>query len=324
MRGQGCIKFVIPFLLAVMGGIPCVYGETLNRVVAIVNNQVITLHELNKKMKEVTGYTPDEIRSRNEQVFLDTREKILELMIDEKITDEKIRELKIEVGQKQVDDAVEMIKKENGWTQEDLLAVLKKEGMTYERYVAKIKKDLERMRLINSEVKSKIIITEERIKRYYEEHKDKFAGETKVHLAGIFLVRKEPQREEEIQELTRKGEELLRKLKAGEDFAALARQFSDGPGADEGGDLGTFSTKQLEPDLRKTVQSLPVGGFSGLIVRPNGIQIIKVLSSEGGDGRSLEEVKDAIYSALYQEEVNRRYVEWIRQLREKSYTKIIF
>jgi peptidyl-prolyl cis-trans isomerase SurA len=299
-------------------------SEPLNRVVAIVNNEVITLHELNKKIKEMTGLTPEDIKARSEEVFLETRRQVLDLLIDERITQEKIKELNIKVSQRQVEEAVERIKRENQVTHEDLLSKLKMDGLTYEKYLEKVRKDLERMQLINSEVRSKIIISEDKVKQYYEEHKAEFSAEEKVHLAGIFIARKAPKKEEGADELFKHGEEILAKLRKGADFAELAKKFSEGPGADEGGDLGVFDTAQLEPELRKILEGMKVGGYSDLIVRPNGIQIIKLIKREGGKRKPLEEVREAVYSILYQGEVNERYMSWIRQLRERSYTKITF
>jgi peptidyl-prolyl cis-trans isomerase SurA len=298
-------------------------AEPLNRIVAVVNNEVITLHELNTRIKEMTGMTPVELKDRNEKVFLDARQQIIELMIDEKIAEAKIKELGIKVSQKQLDEAIERMKSENRWTQEDLVAALQKEGISYEKLREKVKKDLERMHLINSEVKSKIIITDDRIRKYYEEHKAQYVGDAKVHLAGIFLLRKGSAQEEN-EELLRKGEEILNLLKKGEDFAGLAKIHSDGPGAGEGGELGSFRISQLEPDLQSLLRDMPVGGNSGLIERRNGIQIIKLLEKEGGEGKGLGEVKDAIFSAIYREEVDKRYMSWIKELRERSYTQIIF
>jgi peptidyl-prolyl cis-trans isomerase SurA len=313
---------LVGFLLAT-GSAPVFAAEPLNRIVAFVNNEIITLHELNTKIKEMTGMTPVQLKSRGEATFQDARQQILELMIDQKITEAKIKELGIKVTQKQVDEAVERIKSDNRWTQEDLLAGLKKEGVTPEKFMERVKKDLERIHLINSEVKSKIIITDERIRKYYEEHKAKYAGDVKLHLAGIVLLRKNSGAEEN-ERLLERGEEILQLLKRGEDFAELAKRYSEGPGANEGGDLGSFRISQLEPELQKILNDMPIGGNSGLIERRNGIQIVKLLKREGGEGRNLEDVKGSIYSAIYQEEVNDRYMTWIKELRERSYTKIIF
>ena len=137
-----------------------VFAEICNRVVAIVNNEMITLHELNAKIKELTGLDPADLRKRDEKIYFETRQKILDLLIDKKIAGEKIRELGIKVTEKEVDAAIERIKKENYLTHEDLLMSLAKQGISHELYRESIKNEFERTQLIHIEVKSKIIITE--------------------------------------------------------------------------------------------------------------------------------------------------------------------
>jgi peptidyl-prolyl cis-trans isomerase SurA len=320
-RSIGIILFIALFAVA---GLQPSNGETLNRVVAIVNDDIITLHELNKKIKELTGMAPVDLRGHNEDQFFETRRQVLELLIDEKITKAKIQEMGIKVDEKEIDDAIEKLKRDNKWTQEDLLARLKNEGISLEKYKENMKTELERIQLINYEVRSRIIIREEMMTQYYEENKKKFNAELKVHLASIFLSRQDPDDEKDLLETKKKGEDILEKLKAGENFQALARQYSQGPGAKDGGYLGVFKIDELDPGLRKILEVIPEGGFSDLIIRPNGIQIIMVVRKEGGKVRSFEDVKDAIYGILYQEEINKRYMAWIKELREQSYTKIIF
>ncbi len=189
---------------------------------------------------------------------------------------------------------------------------------------ASVEENLERVELINYEVKSKIIIREEAIQQYYDKHMEEFSSEGSVHLASIFLVAKEPGNEQEKEELVKRGKYILDELRKGKDFGALASEYSEGPMASEGGDLGIFKTNQLEPEIRQILQGLPTGGFSRLIVRPNGLQIIKIVDRQGGKRKALNEVRDAIYDLLYQAEVNKAYNTWIKTLRENSYTKIIF
>ena len=303
---------------------PVLAAEICNRVVAVVNSDVITLYELNNRMKELTGVTPEELMQKSEAMYRDARQRILELLIDEKIAQAKIKELKIQVSEKQVDNYVERLKRDNQWTQEDLVAGLEKEGLSYEKYREKIKRDIERAQLIEYEVRSKIIIRDEAIQKYYEEQKGTFGVAEKVQLAGIFLMRKNLKSEEEMRELYKKAQEISAKLKAGADFTQMARSYSEGPGANEGGDLGQFTVDHLEPGLKSVVEALPEGGISDPLVRPNGIQIIKVTKKQTGKIRSLEEMKDAIYGILYQEEVNRRYQNWIKELRENAYTRVVF
>jgi peptidyl-prolyl cis-trans isomerase SurA len=315
----------LSFILLLMGLWlePLFAAEVCNRVVAVVNNEVITLYELNSRIKEMTGEAPEELMQKNQAMFRDAQQKILALLIDEKIAQAKIKELKIRVTEKQVDNYLEKLKRDNQWTQEDLVAGLQKEGLSYEKYRERVKRDIERAQLLEYEVRSKIIIRDEAIQKYYEEHKGTFGAAEKVQLAGIFLMRKNLKSEEEMRELYRKAQDISAKLKAGADFSQMAATYSEGPGAKQGGDLGQFTVDHLEAGLKSVVEALPEGGTSDPLVRPNGIQIIKVVKKQTGKIRSLEEMKEAIYGILYQEEVNRRYQNWIKELRDSTYTQII-
>ena len=313
------------FLILLMGLWlePLFAAEVCNRVVAVVNNDVITLYELNIRIKEMTGSAPEELMQKNETMFRDAQRKILELLIDEKIAQAKIKELGIKVADRQVDNFLEKVKRDNQWTQEDLVAGLEKEGLSYEKYRERVRRDIERAQLIEYEVRSKIIIRDEVIQKYYEDHRGTFGVAEKVQLAGIFLMRKNMKSEEEMRELYKKAQDISAKLKAGADFSQMAANFSEGPGANQGGDLGQFTVDHLEAGLKSVVEALPEGGISDPLVRPNGIQIIKVVKKQTGKIRSLEEMREAIYGILYQEEVNRRYQAWIKELRDSAYTRVM-
>jgi peptidyl-prolyl cis-trans isomerase SurA len=299
-------------------------AEIANRVVAFVNDDIITLHELNKEIKKKTGLSPEDLKRQDEKAYFETGRKVLSNMIDEKISRDKIKELKISVPDSEVDAAVKRIEQDNRITHEEMLETLKKEGLTYESYRENIRNQIERMQLINYEVKSKIIIREESILEYYNQHRAEFETEEKVRLAAIFLIKKDPSDQTERGPLEGKGKEILSRLKDGEVFGELARQFSQGPGAKEGGDLGYFKTSQLDPDVSKIVNDMSPGDVSDLITTPSGIKIIKLLEKQQKGVKTLEEARDAIYGDLYLEEVNKQYASWIKELRKNAYTKITF
>jgi peptidyl-prolyl cis-trans isomerase SurA len=299
-------------------------GEICNRVVAIVNDEVITLYELNGKMKEVTGQEPDLMRRQNEERYLEARRKILDLLIDEKISQEKAVELGIDVDPQEIDAAVERMKRKNGFTHEDLLEGLRKRGINYDKFRANLKKEIQMMKLIGYEVKSKIVIREKEIEEYYNQHKDQFRVKERVRLASIFLTPEDPNDSGQIRALQSKAEEIVSVLRKGEDFGEMAKRVSQGPGAQDGGDLGFFELAQLDPELTKTIGRISVGGISDPIVRPAGVQIIKVLEKNEGGISPLETVRKDIFDVLYRGEVDKRYASWIKELREKAYTKIIF
>jgi peptidyl-prolyl cis-trans isomerase SurA len=299
-------------------------GEIFNRVVAIVNADVVTLYELNTRIAELTGMPPEALKRKSESQYLETRRRVLNMLIEEKIAFEKIRELKITVPPKEVDAAIEKVKAQNNMTQEDLVAALKEKGQSFEQYRKMLKKELERVRLINYEVKSNIIITEEELKAYYDEHKDEFSTKGRVHLAMIFLKQEDPGNQRELKELKEKAAGLIKKIKAGEDFGKLAKAFSNGPGANEGGDLGVFKISELNPEMAANIKDLSSGEVGVPIVGPSGIQIVKVVEKDQGGEKSFDQVKNSIRSTLYRKKLDETYSAWIKGLREKAYTKIIF
>jgi peptidyl-prolyl cis-trans isomerase SurA len=301
-----------------------VSAKTSNRIVALVNDEVITLYELDNRVEEMTGMSSDQMRVQDEQQYIEIRRNILEQLIDEKIAREKALELGIQVSDDEVDSYVEELKKANQVTQEEMIEQLKTEGITYERFRERVKSDLERNRLIDYEVRSKAFVREEQIVNYYEAHIDDYKTEGQVRLAGIFLIQSDPSNRDESLELTKKGEEILSRINNGEDFRELAMEFSQGPGADEGGSLGLFKTSEIDQDLLNIIESLPEGGVSDLIHRGGSIQIIKLIKKYNRGIIPLEDVRDNIYETLYTEELNKRYESWMKELRESSFTKINF
>jgi peptidyl-prolyl cis-trans isomerase SurA len=320
-------KVIYPFLLVFAGSIlfhSSVSGEIQNRVVAIVNDEVVTLHELNSRIKEVTGISPTELKNRSEERFLEARRQVLDGLIDQKITLEKIKELEIVVSTQEVDQAIERVKEDNQLTQEGLIAALKEQGSTYESYRKSLREELERIRLIDYEVKSKIILREEEIEDYYKTHRNEFSTEGKVRLALIFLKQEDPADKNEARALHQKAQDILSMIKSGKSFGGLAKRFSKGPGASEGGDLGTFKMSELNKEMAEIIKNLSAGDVSEPIIRPYGIRIVKVEEKDEGGVKSLEQVRNAISTILYRKELDKRYSVWIKELRKKAYTKIIF
>ena len=311
-------------VIALFGSTCNVSAEITNRLVAFINNDVITLYELEKKIGEMTGKTSDDIKAQDEQQYIEIRREILEELINEKVAQTKIQELGIKITEGEIDSYIEDIKTANQFTQEELIDQLKTQGLTYERFREKVKEDQERDQLINYEVKSKTIVMEDQVIKYYQEHMEDYKTEGEVYLAGIFLMQNDPDNDEESAELIKKAELILSRLKKGEDFSILAKEFSQGPGTEEGGDLGAFKISQIDKDMLDILEKLPEGGVSDLIKKEDNIQIIKLIKRDGGEIRPIEEVRDEIYEKLYSEGINSRYTSWLKELRENSFTKIVF
>ena len=298
-------------------------AEITNRIVAIVNSDIITLHELNTSIKRLTGLNSEEFQQRDERNFYEVRRAVLDNLINEKITSEQIIKSGIKVTTKDVDGAIEKVKRENNLTQEELIYSLKQEGITLEEYRERIKRDIERFRLVNYEVKSRIVLTEEDMRDYYQKNTREHREAHKVSLARIFLKVRNPDDREEIDQVKNLGREILGRLKQGHDFFKLARIYSQGPAAVEGGDLGWIKVSQLEPELRRRIAKLSPGEYTDLNLTPSGFQIIRLVEEKKGEIKPFEKVRDAIHSRLFKERVEKRYATWLKRLREESFIKVL-
>lgn len=300
-------------------------GEVVDRIVAVVNDDVLTLVELEQAIQpyrnklDTMGYPPEKER----QMLFKVREDILNQLINEKLTDQEIRKADISVTDQEVDSAIERLKAARFLTAEDLQAALARDGMSLDDYRQRVREQLLRTKLVNRQIKSKIVITKEDVKAYYEQHRDQFGGEQKYHLRNIIMQVPAPAGEQERQAVLRAMSAVYAKLKAGEAFATLAREYSQSPMAGEGGDLGVFGLSELSPQIQAAVQNLKPGEFSQILDTEYGYQIFGVKEIVEGGGKTLEAATAEIENSLFDEVVNQKFTEWLRELRQHSHIKII-
>lgn len=299
-------------------------AEVTNRIVAKVNSDIITLHDLNASIKKLTGLSAKELQRQDEKKFYQIRRAILDKLINQKIAEQQIIKLGIKVTAKDVEEAIEKVKRENNFTQEGLINSLKQEGLSLKEYKDEIEKEIERFQLVNYEVKSKIVITEEELKKYYQTHTKEYTEVPKVRLERIFLKVKSANDKKEIARVKSVGVEILQRLKQGHDFSKVAKIYSQGPAGPEGGNLGWIEVSQLEPVLKEKITKLSVGEYTDLDFSPSGFQIIKLAEEKKGGLKPFEKIRDAIYSQLFKEKVEKRYAAWLNKLRKESFIKITF
>jgi peptidyl-prolyl cis-trans isomerase SurA len=297
----------------------------VDRIVAVVNEDLITLYDLNQAFQpyeaniRALGYSPE----KEQEALFKLRADLLNRIVDRKLTDQAIKRNNIEVSEKEIDAALERIKEGRSLTDEDLRAGLAQQGLTMEEYRQNIKQQLLRNILVNREVKSKIVITEDEIKRYYDAHSEKYAGETKYHIWNIFIRVPEFENGSAKQRALEKMESVATKLKQGEAFESLAALKPDSPMDPEGADLGLYRLEELSPQLQKAIKDMKAGDFSPILDTDMGYQIIYVQKIINSNPKSLADVKSEIQQALYDEAVENRFQTWLQNLRNKSHIKII-
>lgn len=299
--------------------------EVVDRIVAIVNDDIITLSQLNRSAKpwlaniKKMGYSQEKER----QTIFKAREEVLQQLINEKLTDQEIERSKVSVAEKEIDAQIEIIKKARYLTEEELRETLERQGVTLENYRQRLKKDILRAKLVNLEVKSKIVITNEDIKAYYDKNKETYTGKRKYHLRNIIKRVPVNAADEFKKEIRLKMEQVLKKLEAGQPFETLARTYSDSPIAAEGGDLGVFSPDQLSPEIREAIIDKGIGEFTSILDTEQGFQIFYIQNIIRSRDKPLEEVSAAIQEKITREIMDTKFKAWIGSLRERSHIKII-
>jgi peptidyl-prolyl cis-trans isomerase SurA len=300
-------------------------AEVIDRIVAVVNDDIILLSELDESFKPYAdrimalGYSLDEER----RTLFNIREEILNQLIDQKLTDQQIKRSKITVSDNEIDKAIERLKEANLFTDEELREMLKAEGLTMEEYRKRIKDQILRAKLVNFEIKSKIVITKEDIESYYKSHSDKYSKIKEYRLSNIIMKVPSFASEEEKLGVLEKMEMALTELKAGKPFDITARAYSESSYVSDEGGLGLFKLKELSPRIQEAIKDMKAGEFTPVLDTDQGYQIFYIQEIVDAPGKSLEEASPEIEDILYKEIVDKKFSSWIDELRKRSYIKTI-
>jgi peptidyl-prolyl cis-trans isomerase SurA len=314
-------------LLLLLGGVLPSFGtaaELVDRIIAFVNDDIITLSELNERTNAlVAARQQNPFQREQEQSLEEMRQTMLNRLIDERLASQEIARLKITVSEEEIDATIARIMKENRLTKETLEAALRKEERTITDLRQQIKEGLEQRKLVSREVQSKTVITDEIVEAYYQSNMHDFQEKERWRIQDIYLPYYPDDTSEERARIRNLAQEILERVRAGVDFGSLAKNYSQGPGAEAGGDMGYFARGELEPVLEAAVENLKAGEVSPDIETTRGIHIIKVTEVDRSPPKALDEVRESIRNLLYRREVEFRYREWLSSLRERSYVRIV-
>lgn len=327
VRMKRCLfGWLLVNLLLIAGGAGAMAAaqetEVVDRIAAVVNNDIILLSELEEKLAPFeekirrSGYGPDEER----EMLFKVRTEILDALIDQKLTDQEIKKYGISISEADIDQTLERVKEASYYTDEELREALEAQGLTLAEYRERIREQLQRTQLVNREVKSKIVITEEEIREYYEAHAEKYGEDRKYHLRNIIMRVPEYAGPEEEAAIQGKMASILAELKEGRPFADAAREHSEAL-AEEGGDIGSFAADALSEEIREPILNLSPGEFTDVLETELGYQILYLEEIEEAGGRPLDAVREDIQETLYQEAVNETFQTWLDDLRDRSHIK---
>jgi peptidyl-prolyl cis-trans isomerase SurA len=298
--------------------------EIIDRIVAVVNNEVITLSDLSK----VTSIMLASAEQQKGQAFTDDEraqmtQKALDQLIERKLIEQKAKEVDIKITDKEINRAIEDVLKRNNITLEQLQEILKKEKSSLQDYRVMMKSEILQSKVIGREVRSRITVTDKDIQDYYEKN---IAGPGKsgerIHIQQILITIPPDSTPAQIEKLEKKMDGIRQKILAGENFGKMAVEYSQDPSAREGGDLGNFSKGDLQPAIESVAFSMEKGEVSQVIRSSAGLHLIKIVDKQtGAEAKGWESQKQEIEDSLYRQAVDSQYQKWMDDLRKKAYIK---
>ncbi|MBN1883314.1 MAG: peptidylprolyl isomerase [Deltaproteobacteria bacterium] len=310
-------------LTAVIAPIQSSAVEISDRVIALVNDEVITMSDLFEEGgDDVTG-DPDRVL-KNGMTVAEAREIILQQLIAKALLNDAVRAYGIEVTRDDVDDAIEQQMEVNGLTKAQLMEILAENDMTYAEYEKEVEYTIKKERLIAKKLGSHIIITDEDVNTYFNEHKDEYQDLAEFRISEIIMGVSPDADATTINALVSEVEKVRKRAMAGEDFAALAKEYSISPSAEEGGDLGWLNPGEMEPGLLAFLSTMKVGEVSEVLTVQNTLLILKLTDKRPiPGGVTVDDVRDEIEYVLTNERTMYFFEKWIEDLKEEAYITIM-
>lgn len=328
------IHLMLQFLFGLVIMISPIQAEVVDRVVAEVNDDLITLSEVEDAARGMLQRVALEVPAQDRlKAIGQVRQEVLRNLIDKKLIQQEAEKRQVQVSEAEVDEAFEQVLRANNMSRQDLLEELKQNGVDEATYRDNLRTQLYQNQLINRDVRSKIVVTEETILDYYDTSYTKHIKEGSYYLLQIGIGWGETEGLEQDQTViaeqkqaaAQKAERVHKLARSGQDFRELARKFSDLPSAPEGGDIGVFEEEEMASYMRNAVTSLNPGEVSPIVETPVGFQFFKLLSSKEGGivmQAPYESVKEEIRERLYREALQQEFENWIKDIRQRAYIKV--
>ncbi len=312
-------KLLLSFLLLIPFGAK---AEVVERIVAIVNNEIVLesdFKDLQHKLKTPALIDDSLLMGKSVEDLKKDRKVQLEYLINEKIMQSEINRLNHNVTMERVDQEIKDMAKKNNASVPEILAAFKAQGISQSEYQAFLKEKIEKQSLIESEIISKLRISDDdALAEYLKKNPENKSSVNEFTIAHIFFNPKKGGADEAY----KRAQNVLEKLRQGESFETLAEQNSEDPNFTTGGLLGTFKSGEFLKEVEASIQNLNPGQTTGIVKSRMGYHIAKLLGKKLTTDPKFEREKERIKSALFEQNFKRQMKNWLQSKREESFIRI--
>ncbi len=292
-------------------------AELVDRVAAVVNNEVVALSEVEQRAApELAKVAAERDPKKRATQRAELMKRALDVLIGEKLLEAQIKELNIEVTDQDVEAGMEDVRRQNNLEQEQFEQLLRQEGYTMASYKDFMRKHLARLKLINLKVRSKVKVSDEELKAEYAKYSRMEGDDPEVHARHIVVQVQAKASPEEVEKARLKAAALaVEARKPGVEFAELAKKKSEGPSAPDGGDLGYFRRGVMIPEFERTAFNMKVGEVSEPVRTKFGWHVIKVEDRRSVAVKGFEDVKEQLKDSLLKNQLERYTEQYVQELR---------
>jgi peptidyl-prolyl cis-trans isomerase SurA len=303
-------------VLVTMAAAPLRAAKVVERIIVRVNNEIVTQRMYDRERDKLRQQLSQDFSGSEFEAQLREQSKnLLRDLIDQALMVQKAKDLDVNVETDVVKRLDEMRKQSNLGTLEDLQKEVEKEGLLWEDFKEQIRRKLLMQEVIGREVGSRIVLSREEARKFYDQHKKEFESPGMLHLSQI-LVSTEKRKPEEAE---KRAKDALAEIKAGARFSDVAKKYSDASSASDGGDVGFMKEGTIAPAIAAVVAKLDVNETSDLIETKFGYVILKVLERFSPGIPKFEEVEKRVNEALYNQKMQPKMREYLSTLRKESY-----
>jgi parvulin-like peptidyl-prolyl isomerase len=292
-------------------------ARVVEKIAALVGDDVILLSEVEDRaaplLSEIAAIAnPGERDARGSAA----RREVLDRLIDDQLLSQQATELKLNVGNEEIDRAIEQIKRDYGLNDTQLKDELRKQGLSMAAYRLNTKKEILKYRVLNIAVGSKINVGDSEVQSYYDRHMK--LTNLQLRASHIFIAIPEDADNATVLEREKMAKALLARAQGGEDFAKLAREYSqDAATRADGGDLGFIGRDILPKPIEELLFSMQIGDVRGPVRADRGFHVILLVDKRSKDAKPFAEMQDEIRIRLRQREMERQTKIYLVDLRKK-------
>ncbi len=318
-------KWFLPFALLTLVVAPTLLraDTVVEDIVARVNNQIITRSQFQREEKQMRDEAEQQDPSRAQQMIAQGEKDVLRGLIDRALLLDKGKDLGITADTELIKRLDEIRKQMKLQSMDDLEKAAQAQGVSFEDFKQNMKTEIITQEVIKREVAPHINVSNQEMRRFYEQHKSELAHGEAVRLSEILISTDEAGNDEQkIEAAKAKAEDLLKQIRAGADFAELAKKESQDPSGAQGGDLGPFERGKLAKQLEDVTFAMKKGDVSDVIRTRQGFVILKVTDHLAAGVPSYADVESRVQEAVYMQKMQPALREYLKKLREEAYIDV--